>query len=91
MIENGLQALETEMFALAATETKDGIACNTGGACSYGEPASMTLVQATDADRALMTEAATEAVLPAYGERCGAECTATWNQTIGAAMGFSIK
>lgn len=90
-ISEGLRALETDMFALALTETADGLACNSGGECAYGDTADMTLVPITDADMALMQEAATEAVLPAYRDRCGETCTAAWNETIGAAMGFTIE
>lgn len=90
-IESGLATLEEDMFALALTETADGLSCNSGGACKYGDAADMTLVPATDADMALMAEAAKSAVLPAYKERCGEACTAAWNETIGAAMGFEIK
>ena len=49
-IEAGLMDLEGKMFALAATETADGLACNTGGTCPYGEPAGMTLVPISDTD-----------------------------------------
>ncbi|WP_306259592.1 TRAP transporter substrate-binding protein [Pararhizobium sp. IMCC21322] len=91
VIEAGLTDLEEKMFALAKTETTDGLACNSGGACAYGDAANMTLVPVTDADRALRTEAANVAVLPAYKERCGEECSAAWNATIGAAMGFTIN
>lgn len=83
--------LEEDMFALAVTETADGLSCNTGGNCSYGDAADMTLVPTSDADKALMSEAATAAVLPAYKERCGDACATAWNETIGAAMGFEIK
>ncbi|MEP2642308.1 TRAP transporter substrate-binding protein [Roseobacter sp.] len=90
-LENGLMALEEDMFALASTETADGLACNRGGACDYGTAADMTLVAATPADIALMADAATNAVLPAYKDRCGDDCTTVWNGTIGAAMDFEIK
>lgn len=90
-IETSLADLEEKMFALAKTETADGLACNTGGACPYGDPADMTLVAMTDADRALTKEAVNAAVLPAYKDRCGDECAAAWNATIGAAMGFTIN
>jgi TRAP-type C4-dicarboxylate transport system substrate-binding protein len=90
-IETGLMNLETKMFALASTETADGLSCNSGGECAYGDAADMTLVPATDADMALMAQAATAAVLPAYKERCGDDCAMAWNGTIGAAMGFEIK
>ena len=79
------------MFALAATETADGLACNSGGTCAYGEPADMTLVKASEDDMALLQAAAVKAVPPAYKERCGEDCAATWNATIGAALGFEIN
>lgn len=91
IIETGLMTLENDMFELASTETADGLACNTGGACAYGDAADMTLVPASDADMALMAEAAGMAVLPAYKERCGDTCATAWNETIGTAMGFEIK
>ena len=90
-IETGLSELEEKMFALAKTETADGIACNTGGACKYGEAADLTLVPITDGDVALRKEAAITAVLPAYKERCGDTCASAWNATIGKAMGFTIN
>ncbi len=90
-IEAGLSGLEEEMFALAKTETADGLACNSGGNCKYGDPASMILVPITDADLALRQEAANTAVLPAYKERCGDACASAWNATIGKAMSFTIK
>lgn len=90
VIEAGLMDLEGKMFELAATETKDGLSCNTGGACAYGEPASMTLVPISDGDKTLRDEAVLAAVLPAYKERCGDECAAAWNDTIGKVMGVSI-
>lgn len=90
-ISDGLLALEKEMFALAATETVDGLACNSGGTCPYGETANMTLVPASDSDMELVQKAAVEAVLPAYKERCGSECADTWNATIGTALGYTIE
>lgn len=90
-IEAGLMDLEAQMFALASTETADGLACNSGGECAYGEAADMTLVAATEADMAMMKEAANVAVLPAYKERCGDACAAAWNDTVGTAMGFAIQ
>lgn len=91
VIEAGLSDLENKMFDLATTETADGLACNTGGTCKYGDAADMTLVPISDADKTLRTEAANMAVLPAYKERCGDTCATAWNDTIGAAMGFEIK
>lgn len=91
VIESGLSDLEENMFALAKTETADGLACNSGGACQYGEAANLILVPVTDSDQALRDEIANTAVLPAYKERCGDECAAAWNATIGEATGFTIN
>ena len=90
-LADGLHALEDDIFALAATETETGIACNTDGPCPEGEPAGMTLVPVTEADDALRRDALTAVILPAFGERCGADCVVTWNDTIGASMGIAIE
>ena len=87
----GLRGLETSIFELAATETATGLACNTSGPCPEGEPAGMTLVPLTAADEALRDEAVTVAVLPAFADRCGAECVSAWNDTIGSTLGVTIE
>ena len=86
-----LAKLEDDMFGLAAKETEIGLACNTKGPCAIGKPAGMTLVPVTDADIALRKKALTEAVLPAFKKRCGDECAAKWNETIGKSMGVQIR
>ena len=91
IIEDGLMELESRMFALATSETADGLSCNSGGECPYGDAADMTLVPVSDDDIALRNEAANAAVLPAYKERCGDECATAWNATIGKVSGFEIK
>jgi len=90
-LEAEVAELETRMFDLAALETKKGLACNTSGPCEYGKPAGMTLVPVTAADIALRKKALTEAVLPAFKKRCGDDCAATWNATVGKAMGVAIR
>lgn len=90
-LETHVRALEDSIFELASTETQLGINCNTGaGPCSKGPPASMKLVPVTAADAALRKEALTKAVLPAFAQRCGAECVAYWNGTIGKALNIKI-
>ncbi len=91
LLETELKGLEESIFELAATETDTGIACNTSGPCPEGEPAGMTLVPLTPEDEALRTEALEAVILPAFAERCGADCTATWNDTVGASLGVSIQ
>lgn len=66
------------------------MACNTGDdSCSEGTKFDMTLVEVSDADRAAVSAAATEVVLPDWIARCEATyegCTAVWNDTVGAAV-----
>lgn len=90
-LEDKLSGLEDSIFDLAATETETGLACNTSGPCPEGEPAGMTLVAITPEDEALRKEALKSVILPAFAERCGAECVATWNATIGEYVGVKIE
>ncbi|APE45651.1 hypothetical protein BOO69_18995 (plasmid) [Sulfitobacter alexandrii] len=90
-LTKSLGELETSIFELAATETETGLACNTSGPCSQGDAAGMTLVPMTEADDALRAEAVSEAILPEFADRCGADCVATWNDTIGQTLGMTIE
>lgn len=90
-LATGLRGLEDSIFELAATETETGLSCNTTGPCSEGEAAGMTLVPLTDADKALRDEAVKAAILPAFADRCGADCVTAWNATIGDKLGVAIE
>lgn len=90
-LTTGLAGLETAIFDLAATETETGLACNTTGPCPEGAPGGMTLVPLTAADETLRAEAVQAAILPAFAERCGADCVTAWNATIGAELGVTIE
>ncbi len=90
-LQTHVQALEASMFDLAKSETQLGIDCNTGnGPCSAGPSASMKLVPVTPADEELRKEALTKAILPAFTQRCGAECVTYWNDTIGRSLNIKI-
>ncbi|KMK66330.1 TRAP transporter substrate-binding protein [Puniceibacterium sp. IMCC21224] len=91
LLEAELKGLEDSIFELAATETETGLACNTSGPCPEGEPAGMTLVAVTEEDEALRAAALKAVILPAFAERCGADCTATWNETVGAFLDITIE
>ena len=86
-----LAKLEDNMWALNAEENEVGIACNTSGPCPLGEPAGMTRVDPADDDVELRETAMREAVLPGFAGRCGAECVATFNETIGPIAGLTIE
>lgn len=91
LIRTELAGLEDEMWALNASENETGIACNTSGPCPLGEPAGMTRVNPSPEDFDLRDAAMREAVLPGFAARCGAECVATFNATIGPVADLTIN
>jgi TRAP-type C4-dicarboxylate transport system substrate-binding protein len=89
-LETNLRKLETSILDQARTETQTGLNCNTGTGPCPDKPAAMTLVKLTDADEALRKDVLAKAILPGFAQRCGAECVATWNATVGKAIGTQI-
>ena len=68
----------------ARTETARGIACLTGqGECPLGDPAGMTLVNATEDDLAAARQALEDTVLPAWAARVDADTLEAWNSSVG--------
>lgn len=86
-----IAALNERMWAETATEDEVAIACITGGECAIGEKGSMKLVTPTDADLAARDKIATDVVLARWAERCGEECAANWNATVGKIIGLEAK
>ena len=84
--------LEDEMWAHVAGVATEGVNCNTGvGECTSGIKANMILVEASDADKALLAGMVTKTILPRWAERCGAACVGDWNATVGKVLGFEAK
>lgn len=91
-LEAQMIKLEDSIFDQAKTETQTGINCNTGTApCGEGQAATMKLVPVTPADEALRKDALTKAILPAFAQRCGAECVTMWNTVIGEPLKVKIS
>lgn len=86
-----ITALTDKMWAETATEDEIAISCITGGACDIGEPGAMKLVEPSAEDLAMRDTIATDVVLARWAERCGEECTATWNETVGPILGLTAK
>lgn len=93
-----LQAFLTDAFAqfedkawqIGAQATAEGIACNAAeGACEIGIVAEqpMTVVPVADEHMAKHGEILRDYVVANWAERCGAECAAEWNETIGKVVG----
>lgn len=89
-LEAQMLKLEDSIFEQAKTETQTGINCNTGTGPCPDPAASMKLVPVTAADEQLRKDALVKAILPAFAQRCGAECVTTWNQVIGTGLGVRI-
>lgn len=87
-----LPRLEQAIWDEAERETGEGVACNTGAAgCSSGRKGRMMQVRESAADQARRREILVGTVLPAWQQRCGPACTASWNRTLGAASGIELK
>lgn len=86
-----IAALNERMWAETATEDAIAISCITGGDCEIGEKGSMKLVTPSEADLKLRDKIATEVVLARWAERCGEECAANWNATVGPILGLEAK
>ena len=84
-----ISTLNEAMWAETATEDDVAISCITGGACEIGEAGNMTLVEPTAEDLALRDTIATDVVLARWAERCGEDCAANWNATVGPILGLT--
>jgi len=86
-----LAKLTDQMWAETATEDTGAVSCLTGGKCDLGEPGAMKLVVPSTADLAARDKIATDVVLARWADRCGAECAADWNKTVGAILGLKAE
>jgi TRAP-type C4-dicarboxylate transport system substrate-binding protein len=85
-----IDQLGDRLWDAAERETEEGIACLTGGACSAGPAAHMTLVPTADEDFKLLRKSFVDVVAPRWAQRCGAECVANWNQTVGREFNLTV-
>lgn len=93
LLETEYAKLQADIYKKVEAETEDAYRCITGQEpCNDPGPmqAPLTLVELSDADRATVRETVETAVLPAWGERCGEDCIARWNESVGKAAGITI-
>jgi hypothetical protein len=86
------EKMEARQWEQAAADVQDGINCNTGvGECKNGIVADppLKLVEMSDADKTKAQALFSDHVLKGWAERCGAECAADWNATVGTIVGVS--
>ncbi|MDA7418156.1 TRAP transporter substrate-binding protein [Xenophilus arseniciresistens] len=88
LVHNEIPKLEDAVWKEAERETWAGVACNSGvGECPGGAAGRMTVVNPSPADRRQLEDIFRQKILPRWIQRCGANCTALWEQTIGTALG----
>lgn len=92
LLRNELPKLEQAIWVEAEQETGAGVACNTGAAsCTSGRKGRMVEVRASAADAARQQEILVKNALPGWLNRCGPQCAAVWQQTVGAATGIELR
>lgn len=90
LIEDQARRFEDKAWAFAESADEEGINCNTGnGACSFGEAQNMTLVVPSDADLEKLKQIVEQNVLSGWAKRCGADCIAEWNGSVGTVLELS--
>jgi TRAP-type C4-dicarboxylate transport system substrate-binding protein len=85
-----LEALGDRLWDAADRETQEGLSCLTGGPCSAGPAADMTLVPTNAEDRTLVRKSLLDTVAPRWSERCGSKCVANWNATVGRMFDLTV-
>lgn len=92
LLRQELPRLEQVIWAEAAQETGEGVACNTGASlCKTGRAGRMKEVPDSPADQRLRREILVSTVLPRWAQRCGPQCTQVWQQTLGPALGLDLR
>ncbi|WP_417518632.1 TRAP transporter substrate-binding protein [Minwuia sp.] len=91
MLQKELAMLTDQMWEETANEDSIAVGCITGGECPIGEPGAMKLVKPSKEDLAARDKIANEVVLARWAERCGAECAANWNATVGPILGLKAE
>ena len=82
---------ETPAWESAADALSNDVACLTGsGECSSGDPASMVLVEPSEADVESARAILTDVVLPEWAERAGGDWGQRWNDSVGKTVGLQI-
>ena len=87
-LEKKFAELDKALWKAALDGAQPAIDCSVGRECKFPGLNSykMTLVQISDADRALTKSIIKEHVLKGWAKRCGADCVKEWNGTVGKAL-----
>jgi TRAP-type C4-dicarboxylate transport system substrate-binding protein len=92
LLQRELSNLEGKIWADAERETSEGLACNRGDpSCVDGRRGRMVLVSEAAADLRRWHEIFVSTVLPRWLQRCGPQCVAVWNDTLGPVTGIEAS
>ncbi|MBL6079641.1 TRAP transporter substrate-binding protein [Belnapia sp. T18] len=90
-LQQGLTALEGEIWQAAERETEEGFACNAGlPQCIRGEAGRMIVLNDTPLDQRRRRQLLRDVVLPRWIERCGEDCITVWNRYMAVARGIIV-
>ncbi len=82
-----VKAYEDKMWGTLKKATGEADSCNTGKQpCTMGKLANITIVPVKPAEAEAHKKLVEGAVLAGFAKRCGAECTAEWNNTVGKVL-----
>jgi TRAP-type transport system periplasmic protein len=82
---------EDKMWQTAGQATDEAENCNTGqDPCTLGSKVDMTIVPVSEEDKELHRKLMQEIVLLAWARRCGEDCAAEWNETVGKVVDLQI-
>ncbi|MGQ9694809.1 MAG: TRAP transporter substrate-binding protein [Thermodesulfobacteriota bacterium] len=83
------KAFEDKMWRTHKMAMEEADNCNTGKQpCTLGKPAKMVIVPVKPEEAEIHKKLVEEAVLAGWAKRCGAECAAEWNETVGKVLGL---
>jgi len=84
-----VKAYENKMWGTLKKATAEADNCNTGKQpCTMGKLANITIVPVKPAEAETHKKLVEGAVLAGWAKRCGAECAAEWNNTVGRTLGL---
>lgn len=86
LLEHEIAQLTEKMWQETAKEDAIALACLAQGPCEMGEVGNMELVTPSETDLEKRNRAARNVILPRWAERCGPECAANWNRTVGKVL-----
>jgi len=82
-----MKAYENKMWETLKKATGEADNCNTSKQpCTMGKLAKMTIVPVRPAEAEVHKKLVEGAVLAGFAKRCGADCAAEWNNTVGKAL-----